>query len=303
MPDDDPTPPLEELAAIGRYPRFSHAQERGLVAAAMEKPYWVMREGPDFVLYVERADQELIEAELVQFEEESRERKAQQQMVAPPLPKTDTLPLFLGAWIFSMYWMGQNLMPPEWVELGDSANRAIFAGEWWRTITALTLHGDLPHFIANLMFGLLFAAFLLPRFGGGIMWLGIVLSGGMGNWMNAYFYRREEHHTVGASTAVFGGLGMLVAWELLSRWRLPHTRSWWHLVVPFGGGLALLTYLGAGDETGQRVDYMAHLWGFVAGGGLGLLAGLYPLKGAGQRIAGWLAAALPVVAWALALRK
>lgn len=302
MPTDESVPPLEELAAVGRYPRFSQAQERGLVAAALELPYWVLKDGKDFVLYVEPPAQAQMAAELAKFEAETLERRAQQQNAAPPLPKADSLPLFLGAWIFSMFWMAQNLVPPAWIDFGDSANRAIFAGEWWRTITALTLHADLPHFVANLFFGLLFAVFLLPRFGGGVTWLGIVLAGGLGNLLNAFFYRSQEHHTVGASTAVFGGLGMLVAWELLARWRQPGARGWWQLVVPLGGGLALLAFLGAGDETTPRVDYMAHLWGFVAGIGLGLLAAAFPLKRPLQRSAGWLALALPLIGWALALR-
>jgi membrane associated rhomboid family serine protease len=302
VPSDDSSPPPEELAEVGRYAKFSQAQERGLVAAALEIPYWVIRKGGNFVLYVEPANEERVEEELNKFETEFAERQSQQSVPEVALPKLEALPLFVGACVMSMFWAAQNLVPETWLDLGEAHNRAIFAGEWWRTISALTLHGDLSHFIANLGFGLLFVAFQLPRFGGGVTWLGFVLSGAAGNTLNALFYRTEDHRTIGASTAVFGGLGMLVAWEFLLRWRSPHRRGWWHLVVPLGGGLALLAYLGVGEEANHRVDFMAHFWGFAAGLVFGALADAMRVRGAAQRIAGVLAVALPLVAWALALR-
>lgn len=302
MPEE-PEPPPEDLAEAGRYAKFSHAQERGLVAAALEVPYWVIREGRDFVLYVEPAAHERVAAELAKFEAEFVQRRAEQSTPEVALPKLDTIPLFLAAWAMSMFWAAQNLMPESWTDRADASNRAIFAGEWWRTITALTLHGDLPHFVANLCFGLLFAGFLVPRLGGGVTWLGVVLSGALGNAINAWFYRREPHDTIGASTAVFGGLGMLVAWEFLQRWRTPTKRGWWHLVVPLGGGLALLAFLGSGNEHEHTVDHMAHLWGFTAGLALGVSCSAFHFQKTAQRIAGVLAIALPLLAWALALRR
>jgi membrane associated rhomboid family serine protease len=173
-------------------------------------------------------------------------------------------------------------------------------------LTALTLHGDLPHFIANLGFGLLFAAFLLPRFGTGVTWLGFVLSGAIGNLFNAWFYHAERHSSIGASTAVFGGLGMLMAWELVDRLRSPRNRGMWPLLVPIGGGLALLAYLGVGDETANRVDYMAHLWGFVAGCGLGAVLALVRARENLPRSVQWslsgIAVLLPLAAWVCAVR-
>lgn len=306
MPPEESTPPLEELAEVGRYRRFSAAQERGLVAAAMDQAYWVVRDGPEFVLYVEPGAMELIREELEKFEEESAQRVEEKRRVAETsLPKVDTLPLFVGAWLLSTCWAVQNLAPPWCVDRGDAENRAILAGEWWRTVTALTLHADLPHFVANLCFGLMFIGFLLPRFGGGLAWLGFALAGALGNAINAAFYWRELHSTIGASTAVFGALGMLVAWEFHERWSSHDKRGWWHLVVPLGGGLALLAYLGVGDGSDHKVDYMAHFWGFAAGFVLGFAWTLARIRERGTSI-GWLAAILavllPIAAWTLALR-
>jgi rhomboid protease GluP len=302
MPDETDPPP-EDLAEVGRYAKFSHAQERGLVAAALELPYWVIRDGKDFVLYVEPAAQRRVAEELDKFEAEFSERRREQNAPGTVLPKLDTTPLFIAACVMAVFWAMQNVAPASWIGRGDADNREIFAGEWWRTITALTLHADLSHFMANLAFGLLFAGFLVQRFGGGVTWLGFVLAGAIGNGLNALFYRSEPHSTVGASTAVFGALGMLVAWESIERWRSPARRSWWDLIVPLGGGLALLAWLGSGDEDGPRlVDHMAHLWGFVAGIGIGAATRAMDAGPATRRIAAVLALALPPLAWALALR-
>jgi rhomboid protease GluP len=191
-------------------------------------------------------------------------------------------------------------LPEKLFDRGEATNRFIIEGEWWRTITALTLHRDFGHFIANLGIGLLFAGFLQPRLGGGVAWLGILLAGTLGNFVNAWFYKSELHSSVGASTAVFGGLGLLMAWEFVARWRVPHARQWWQLVVPLGGGLALLAYLGSGDESGGggRTDYMAHFWGFAWGALLGVIVA--PIRRAGpavQWICAVIAIALPLIAW------
>jgi rhomboid protease GluP len=299
LPSEDDIP----RAAVGRYSRFSEAQERGLVAAALEVPYWVIREGGEFVLYVEASAESAIAGELEKFEQEHAARGLELRMVEPALPKLETLPLFFVAWVMSTFWAVQNFLPTAWIDRGASSNRAIFQGEGWRTVTALTLHGDLAHFLANLFFGLLFGAFLQPRFGAGVAWLGIVVGGALGNGVNAIFYRSEPHSTIGASTAVFAALGLLMAWEFVAKWTRPVTRGWWQLVVPLGGGFALLALLGSGDPTEriQSVDYMAHLWGFAVGAVLGVPAALgrvgERLRPRWQWLCGGIAFALPPLAW------
>ena len=151
-----------------------------------------------------------------------------------------------------------------WLERGSAEGNAILHGAWWRTITALTLHADVSHLVANLATGLLFAAFVISRLGAGSAWLAILLSGAIGNTLNAWGYRGEYHASIGASTACFGALGILVGAELISRWSEPRQRSAWQLILPLGAGLALLAYLGVGDE-GKSIDYMAHGWGFAVG--------------------------------------
>src|SRR4051812_43196264 len=103
MSSEESPPPIEELAEAGRYPKFSAAQERGLVAAALDMPYWIVRDGRDFVLYVEPPALPYVADELVKFEQESAERRIEQTITEPALAKFDTLPVFLGGWIMSTF--------------------------------------------------------------------------------------------------------------------------------------------------------------------------------------------------------
>lgn len=302
---DDHLPSNCFLAEVGRYPHLSEARERGLVVSAMELPHWIQREGNVFILRVEEPSRDAVLRELEKFEAEYRDRATTPS--APDVTGTvGTLSLFLVAWLMSALWLVQNLLPESWTEAGAAISvKIVGRGEWWRAVTALTLHGDVAHLAANLAAGLLFAAFVTAQLGSGLAWLAIVLSGTIGNLLNALLYARETHVSIGASTAVFGALGLLVAAEFVARARFAATRRWWHLVLPLGAGLALLAYLGVGDEQ-KHIDYMAHLCGFVAGLGLGAaLCALRVRDRVGptvQRLAGLGAFALLAFAWWRALQ-
>jgi len=141
--------------------------------------------------------------------------------------------------------------------------------------------------------------------GGGLAWLAILLSGALGNALNAWGYRGEHHDSIGASSACFGALGILVGAELFARWSEPRQRNTWQLILPIGAGLGLLAYLGVGDE-GKSIDYMAHGWGFAVGIVEGAVAVALRAKerlpAAAQRIAGLATLALLAVCWSLARR-
>jgi rhomboid protease GluP len=292
------------MVEAGRYARLAEARESSLALAAKDMAYAIERDGEEWVLRVEESVAEIARAELANFEAEQREQPL--AAAAEPVEKSPTLPLFVAGWMLCGFFFAQQMLGPSWTERGVANNAAMLGrGEWWRAFTALTLHGDLGHLMANLGSGLLFAAFLLPQFGTGATWLLIVLAGAVGNAINAWGYRGEPHHSIGASTAVFGALGLLVGSELFARWRLPATRGRWQLVLPVGAGLALLAYLGVGEEHG-RVDFMAHWWGFAAGIPLGCAAAAARIRErlprAVQHAAGWLVVGLIAGAWMLAWR-
>jgi membrane associated rhomboid family serine protease len=192
----------------------------------------------------------------------------------------------LHADLFYLDWLGAGRL-----DAGD-----LLAGEWWRAVTALTLHIELAHLLGNLAFGTFFGYFVGRYLGTGVGWLTVLVSAAAANALNA-LVQAPTHRSIGASTAVFAMLGVLVAYT----WRrgfLRHT-PWRARIAPIVAGLGLLAFTGTG---GENTDLGAHLFGFIVGVGAGLaLAGVGTLwlrSARVQRGAGALAAALVVAAWA-----
>jgi len=90
-----------------------------------------------------------------------------------------------------------------------------------------------------------------------------LLAGAAGNALDMWI-SPPWHRAVGASTAVFAGLGLLAGFGWGRRLSLRERRFYrW---APLTAGVSLLALLGAGNE---RVDVLGHLLGFLAGTGLG----------------------------------
>lgn len=187
----------------------------------------------------------------------------------------------------------------EWLPAGRMQAGRIMAGEWWRTITALTLHLDAAHVTANLIFGGVFGLLAAHALGGGVAWLAILLGGALGNFMNA-LVQAPGHSAIGASTAVFSALGIIVAHALRYRGALRGgvLRRW----SPLIGGILLLAYTGTG---GERTDIVAHLTGFVAGLVIGWVGCRLPDEVLSRsKVQSWsaaTAAALVALAWVFAV--
>lgn len=191
-----------------------------------------------------------------------------------------------------------DLYPETWVTHGAADASAIMAGEWWRTVTALTLHADAAHMAGNALIGGVFMVLFCSEAGFALGWSVFLLSGALGNLLNAAAHL-VNHVSVGASTAVFGVVAALGAYRAMRE----HGVSFRRTVAPVVAGLALLAMLGVG---GERTDLGAHAFGFLAGLPLGLLAGSeigvrLAAHPALPRLCGALSIALPLAAWAAAL--
>jgi rhomboid protease GluP len=195
--------------------------------------------------------------------------------------------------------VGNLAFDRDWVMAGRIDGAAMRAGEWWRALTALTLHADLEHLAANIFFGSVFGWFAGRYLGSGVAWLLILVAGATGNVINVLILG-AGHRAIGASTAVFAALGLLGSLGWAGRRRSAQGTIYrWGPVI---GAVALLAYTGAG---GERTDIGAHLWGFVAGLAAGLLAASMPrpilASPAVQAFAGLAAAAALAAAWVMAL--
>ncbi|MDF1553335.1 MAG: rhomboid family intramembrane serine protease [Deferrisomatales bacterium] len=185
----------------------------------------------------------------------------------------------------------------DWHRAGTMQASRVLRGEWWRSVTALTLHADGLHLAGNMLLGGLLLVQLGRQLGVGLSTLLVLVAGTLGNLTNAAV-REAGHRSIGASTAVFGALGILVA---RSAWATPR-RDWRRWVVPLGAGAGLIAFTGVG---GERTDYLAHLFGFAWGLVVGALTQWpFPVQRPGRWKAlacGVGAAALVAGAWALAL--
>ncbi|MEZ4331124.1 MAG: rhomboid family intramembrane serine protease [Myxococcota bacterium] len=154
------------------------------------------------------------------------------------------------------------------IDRGANQAALVLAGELHRCMAALTLHADLGHAAGNALFGAFFLAMLTARIGLGLAVACFVATGAVGNLADALYYR-AAHSTIGASTGVFGLVGVLTG---LAAWRRHRRgvrrRGAW---VALGAGLALVAMLGG---AGPEVALAAHLFGLVVGALAGLALAL-----------------------------
>jgi rhomboid protease GluP len=199
--------------------------------------------------------------------------------------------------LLTAYCAGIGLFGADWLALG-----ALDAGaphEWWRALTALTLHLDQEHLLGNLLFGVVAGIAAGRLLGPGVAWASILGAGALANYAEILL-APASHRAIGASTAVFAALGLLagLAW----RQRLTLRERRWYRWAPLIAGVCLLTFLGAGTE---HVDVLGHALGFVFGVGVGWLyarSGIPRTRDKRLQIAAGVGTALLIgVAWLFAL--
>lgn len=145
-----------------------------------------------------------------------------------------------------------------WFRAGAIDSLAIFEqGEWWRLVTALTLHADQVHLVGNCVIGGFLVHLLCKSIGSGLGWFLLITCGVLGNFFNILL-RDQAHHSVGFSTSIFAAIGLFSGLQLLIGTRMRLRK----LLVPLGAGVALLAMLGS---EGERTDLGAHFFGFACG--------------------------------------
>jgi membrane associated rhomboid family serine protease len=200
--------------------------------------------------------------------------------------------------IFFHEWA--NSGGPGLIDRGQMSNAAVKAGEGWRLVTAMTLHGDLSHLAANLTGGFLTLGLAMSRWGPGVGLLAAACAGVLGNVAGLVLYP-ETHRNLGASGMVMGGLGLLAVPSFSSLVASPGGRK--TVLRGLFAGVLLFVLLGLNPSS----DVVAHAGGFVGGVLLGLgLSGLpsrFRHPPAADLACGTVLLALTVLAWVLALRS
>ena len=255
------------MIVVFRSLRMRESADRALVLHAMDIDHSLDRGVLGWRVTVPAHEESRAREQLRLYEIENRAPRSQPPETAPRPGAAIgavgwTFVLLIGFWLQSRRQFGID-----WLEAGRMNVAAVDSGEWWRTITALTLHADVAHLFVNIGFGVVFGSLLARQIGFGLAWLMILVGGTAGNLMNA-FVQQPWHSSIGASTAVFAALGLLGAYLWTGR-RLIHD-SWARRWTPVVGAIVMLAWLGTGDE---RTDIVAHLTGFVAGFAIGAVLG------------------------------
>jgi rhomboid protease GluP len=241
--------------------------ESGVVLESAGIASEVIRRDGAWELIVDERDKDAAIRELEAYREEKTSEPKAEVLPIPLLGGAIVGVVFYAAIILGVFVLNDiSAYGLQWSESGHMRSGDVMAGEVWRTITAMTLHADLLHLMSNLLFGSMFG-FLVGRIlGGGVAWFAIVLAGSLGNALNAFF-RDADHTSIGASTAVFAALGILVAHALKPRTVAyqPLLKRW----SPLIGGILLLATIGVG---GERTDVGAHVAGWFSGLAIGLAA-------------------------------
>jgi len=138
-------------------------------------------------------------------------------------------------------------------------SKGFFAGEWWRPFTAVLLHQNGPHLIANVGIGMLFSGLAGGQFGA---WRAFLLSyaAGVIAFVIGAAVQGDHYHALGASGMVMGALGLLTSFSLM---HLNEMNKRWLAIRGIAGGLLLPVLLGLNPN--PHTDVLAHLTGFFFG--------------------------------------
>jgi len=133
-----------------------------------------------------------------------------------------------------------------WFQRGEGDTEKMLAGEFWRAVTALTLHSDFSHVFGNALFCIFLCGAVCQLLGNGAGWLLIVLSGAAANAINSLIHQ-PPYRYVGASTAIFAALGILGALQSFRLYRDSNLYTY-RLYLPLLSVFAILSVTGTGPN-------------------------------------------------------
>jgi len=264
---------LQMTSTIGLPASRQQAEQWALVLKAVNIPSAIEFEKQSWVIKVSPLHEHRALREIGAFMEENSDwppSRTEKKLPPPVLTKYQppTI-LMMGAlvvfYVITGPWSGDSA----WFSRGAISGRQILEhGQWYRLVTALTLHADVVHLVGNIIIGGVLVHFLCRLFGNGLGWFLILASGTLGNLINILLHG-NSHNSVGFSTAVFGSIGILSGYQAASK----RTAALKEILLPLAAGAGLLAFLGA---SGPRTDLGAHFFGLLAGAILGLLLVFLP---------------------------
>src|ERR1700693_493157 len=163
---------IDPVTAVFRSPYRSECHERGFMLSAVGIPSAIEFDGEGFLLSVDAANVAAALSHLQAYEIERR---------APRPPRPPPVRAWPHAWVGCVLYVALLLgvalaVANGWWRLdafdaGELDAARLQHGQWWRAWTALTLHLDGAHLLANLGAGVWFGYLAAAAIGSGSAWL------------------------------------------------------------------------------------------------------------------------------------
>ncbi len=272
--------------APGTWPDAAAAHEHALVALAMGVAcvVFVDRERGGYSVAIEAEHAEAVVSEWRMYDEEAHAAAAPK-----PVVESRAFPLHLDvamAWLLVLLvvFFLQGRDPSLSDRFCNSTTAMMVDGEWWRPFTALFLHADGAHLLGNALLGGVFCVLVAHAVGAARGWFLILACGTIANAVNAASRMPDEFRSLGASTATFAALGILVGHATRLAWMMRSFQGFRMLFVPLIAGGILLGWFGGGGADAGNTDVAGHVLGWLTGVVAGFFLGKPRLQTVSPRI-------------------
>jgi membrane associated rhomboid family serine protease len=199
--------------------------------------------------------------------------------------------IIANVFIYLLMWLSGGATDGILIAYGAKLNHLIEQGQWWRFVTPIFLHVQLPifaslpiHLLAN-MYGLFMLGPYVEKLYGSakfvVFWVLTGVAGVAASYLTVrpelahgslgrFLFKPTDTASAGASGALFGLIGVLFVFGLKYRHELPEG-----LKRAFGTGMlpTILINLFIGYAGSGFIDNAAHLGGLVSGMALALAVG------------------------------
>lgn len=174
--------------------------------------------------------------------------------------KTTAILLLLNIIVFLiMIFDGLNIVSPtpkELLEIGGNRRFEVMNGEYWRLFSSMFIHGGILHLFMNLI-GLGLGSSLLENVLGSVKLIIIyIICGILASLASIYWH--ENTVSVGASGAIFGLYGLILAFTVFKIYPNYMRGMTWMLLGLYAGVSLLFGFLGG-------IDNAAHFGGLISG--------------------------------------
>ncbi len=180
--------------------------------------------------------------------------------------KTAAILILLNIIMFLiMMFMGINIISPtstELLNIGGNRRFEILNGEYWRLFTSVFIHGGIMHLFMNLIglgLGVSFLENIIKPFK---LITTYLICGLMASLTSIYWH--ENIVSVGASGAIFGLYGLVLAFTVFKIYSKNTRGITWVLLSLYAGVSLLFGFFGG-------IDNAAHIGGLIAGFIIGIL--------------------------------